>query len=100
MVKTYTFNPSICRLHHYVHYTMIKGGRILFVSPRNSGRRKSLISSSSQAEGANTVTAKTVKSISLSQINGIITSSLRNFSGVLHDLLSKMPTGFSFPFHF
>ena len=49
MVKTYTFNPSICRLHHYVHYTMIKGGRILFVSPRNSGRRNSLISSSSQA---------------------------------------------------
>ena len=69
---------------------MIKGGRILFVSPRNSVRRKSFISSSSQAQGANTVTVKTVKSISLSQINDIITSSLRDFSGVLHDLLPKV----------
>ena len=68
---------------------MIKSGKILFVSPRNCDRRKYLIPSSSQAQGANTATVKTVKSISLSRANVIITSSLRNFSGVLHDLLPE-----------
>ena len=65
--KTRKLTHSIHQyVHHYVHYAMIKGGKILFVSPSNSGLRKSLISSSSQAQGANTVTVKAVKSISLS----------------------------------
>ena len=79
----------LSRIHHYVHYAMIKSEKVLFVSPHNSGRRKYLITSSSHAQGANTVTVKTVKLISLSWIDVIITSSLRNFSGVLHDLLPK-----------
>ena len=79
----------LSRIHHYVHYAMIKSEKVLFVSSHNSGRRKYLITSSSHAQGANTVTVKTVKLISLSWIDVIITSSLRNFSGVLHDLLPK-----------